>query len=132
MKKENAKHYALALQGAARGKKKNEVDALVQSFVSLWGTRGKIKFLSAVLKELVVAGEQERGIEHVEYRMARVAEKEAKALITLLSKQLKKDVEVTVIEDPSLIAGAVVTYGDTRIDGSVRARIRQMAKLLNC
>lgn len=131
MKKDQIKLFARALQAAGQGKKKSEIDALVQSFVLQWGTRGKVKFLSAVLKALEQSVEQEKGTLRVLCRVASGAEKGAKSLTTLLAKQLKKDVEITVVEDPSLIAGAVVTYGDTRIDGSVKARLNQLEKFLH-
>ncbi len=130
MKKESAKLVALALQSASRGKKKSEVDVLVESFVLERGSRGQMKFLTAVLKELTLLVEREKGIERIECRLAHVSEKEAKNLTSAISKQLKKDVEATIIEDPSLIAGAVVTCGDTRIDGSLKARLRQLEQLL--
>ncbi|MDP2630569.1 MAG: F0F1 ATP synthase subunit delta [Candidatus Uhrbacteria bacterium] len=130
MKKESAKLVARALQLASHGKKKSEVDALVESFVLERGSRGHMKFLTAVSKELTVLVEREKGIEHIECRLAHVSEKEAKGLITAISKKLKKDVEATVTEDPSLIAGAVVTFGDTRIDGSLKARLAQLEHLL--
>jgi F0F1-type ATP synthase delta subunit len=40
-----------------------------------------------------------------------------------------KKVELTVTEDQSLLAGAVITVGDYRIDNSVRRRLDDLAKV---
>jgi len=130
MKKKDAKQYAAALQAACQGKKKNEIDDIVRTFVLQWGARGHLTFLTAVLSELTAIQEREKGIERVECRLAHYSEKEAKTLTAVLSKQLKKDVDMSVVEDSSLIAGAVLTVGDTRIDGSLKARIRQLQRSL--
>lgn len=41
-----------------------------------------------------------------------------------------KKVELTVTEDPSLLAGAIVTVGDYRIDNSVRERLKKLSETI--
>jgi len=47
-----------------------------------------------------------------------------------LSKQLKKDVRVTVMVDPRIIGGMRLQYGDRIVDGSVAARLEQLRRRL--
>jgi F-type H+-transporting ATPase subunit delta len=41
-----------------------------------------------------------------------------------------KRVEMTVLEDPSLLGGIVVQVGDTLYDGSIKAQLNQIRILL--
>ena len=47
-------------------------------------------------------------------------------LATALGRATKKNIEVRVVVDPSLMGGIVATIGDTVIDGSVRHRLEQL------
>ena len=47
-----------------------------------------------------------------------------------LSKQLKKDVRLTVVVDPRIIGGMRLQYGDRVVDGSVAARLEQLRRRL--
>jgi F-type H+-transporting ATPase subunit delta len=126
MKKSDAKKYAMALMAACKAKKKWETDNTVQAFVLHWGSRGRVSFLTAVLDEMLVLDMRARGREQIECRLAHVNEKGAHALTASLAQACKKDVDVSIVEDSSLIAGAVFTIGDTRIDGSIKARLSQL------
>ena len=48
-----------------------------------------------------------------------------------LSKQLKKDVRVTVVVDSRIIGGMKLQYGDRVVDGSVAARLEQLRRRLS-
>jgi F-type H+-transporting ATPase subunit delta len=47
-----------------------------------------------------------------------------------LSKQLKKDVSVTVVVDPRVIGGLKLQYGDRVVDATVAARLEQLRRRL--
>jgi len=47
-----------------------------------------------------------------------------------LSRQLKKDVRVTVVVDPRIIGGMRLQYGDRVVDGSVAERLEQLRRRL--
>ena len=53
-----------------------------------------------------------------------------KRLAAALANATGKQVELKVIEDPSVLGGLVATVGDTVIDGSVRTRLDQLKSLL--
>ena len=47
-------------------------------------------------------------------------------LAAALSKATKKNIEVRVVVDPTVMGGLVATIGDTVIDGTVRHRLEQL------
>ena len=71
-------------------------------------------------------------------KKARVTVKTAFPLSGELSRRLQsgleeltgRDVEMTVLEEPSLIGGIVVRVGDTLYDGSIRAQLNNIRNLL--
>jgi F-type H+-transporting ATPase subunit delta len=54
----------------------------------------------------------------------------SRKLQTGLEKMTGKRVEMTVLEDPSLLGGIVVQVGDTLYDGSIKAQLNQIRILL--
>ena len=68
-----------------------------------------------------------RGRVEVELRVASPIEDDLATEITRsLRGALRGEPDVSVVVDPSLIAGAVVTVGDTVYDGCVASRLRQL------
>ena len=51
-------------------------------------------------------------------------------LTAALRAKLGTDVDVKVIQDPSVVGGLVTTVGDTVIDGSVRSRLSRLRETL--
>ena len=49
---------------------------------------------------------------------------------TKLEKLTDREVEMTVIEDPTLLGGIVVRVGDTLYDGSIKTQLNNMRNLL--
>ena len=47
-------------------------------------------------------------------------------LVAALKQSTGSDVELQVVLDPSVLGGAVTTFGDTVIDGSLRTRLNKM------
>lgn len=130
MRKRSAKQFATALRSLAHGKKKHDIDALVRSVVGHFGMTGQMKFLSRVERELSDVLLAERGVQNVNVRVASGDEKRNRALSSTVAKYVGRHAEVTIVQDPSLIAGAVITIGDKRYDGSIKNRIVQLKKHL--
>ncbi|MBI4252620.1 F0F1 ATP synthase subunit delta [Candidatus Uhrbacteria bacterium] len=130
MRKQNAKQFASALRALTRGKKKSEIDTIVRSVVGRYGVTGQMKFLARVWHQLHDILNSEKGVARVAVRVPSCDKKRNRALTGQIAKQVGRDSEISITEDPSLIAGAVVTVGDKRYDGSVKARIRQLRKHL--
>jgi len=51
-------------------------------------------------------------------------------LATALAQKLGTEVDVKVIQDPSVVGGLITTVGDTVIDGSVRTRLNRLREAL--
>ena len=130
MKKQNPTYFARALLELTRGKKKSEIDTTVRLLVGRFGMSGQFRFLKkieAALSELIIS---ESGVCTVNASFAQYNEKHVRALITGIEKKIGTKVEVFTKHDSSLIAGAVLTIGDRRIDGSLKNRIHQLKKYL--
>ena len=51
-------------------------------------------------------------------------------LAAALASKLGTEVDVKVIQDPSVVGGLITTVGDTVIDGSVRTRLNRLREAL--
>lgn len=49
------------------------------------------------------------------------------SVASMLRQKFNRSVDVTERKDPSLIGGAIITFGDEQIDMSVRGALRQAA-----
>ncbi len=56
-----------------------------------------------------------------------VSDAQQATIVSALSGRLGRQVTLRVIEDPSLIGGAILRAGDTVIDASLRGRIQKLA-----
>ena len=130
MRKHTPSALARALHALSRGKKKASIDAMITSVVSRYGLSGKLAFLRKVEAALAQSIQEERGTVKGVARIVRGDEKIARTLTADLSKRIGHDIDLSVIEDPSLIAGTVVTIGDHRYDGSVKRRIARLKEYM--
>lgn len=131
MRTRSSKLYASALRSLSLGKKKHYIDALVRSVVGHFGMTGQMKFLTRVEDELSDILFAERGVQNVAVRVPIRDEKHNRALASTVAKHIGHHAEVTITQDNSLIAGAVITIGDKRYDGSIKNRITQLKKHLH-
>lgn len=130
MRKQSAKLCASALRSLSHGKKKHDIDVLVRSVVGHFGMTGQMRFLTRVERELSNVLFAERGVQNVSVCVASADEKRNRALISAATKHVGHHAEVSIAQDPSLIAGAVITIGDKRYDGSIKNRVTQLKKHL--
>lgn len=104
---------------------------LTTSLISFVVAAGRGRDLPKIVDQLVERAAAER--EHVvaEVRAAvELTPEQRQRLEQALSTNLKKDVEVKVIVDPSVLGGVVARVGDTVIDGSIRHRLDQLKEQL--
>lgn len=59
-----------------------------------------------------------------------LSEDQRSRLATALATKLGTEVDVKVIQDPSVVGGLITTVGDTVIDGSVRTRLNRLRETL--
>ena len=59
-----------------------------------------------------------------------LSDEQRSRLATALASRLGTEVDVRVIQDPSVVGGLITTVGDTVIDGSVRTRLARLRETL--
>ena len=101
------------------------------SLVSFIVGAGRGRSLVAIVDRLVekAAAERQREVAEVRTAIPLNADQHAR-LEGALSKALKKQVDVKVVVDASVIGGVVARVGDTVIDGSVRHRLEKLREVL--
>lgn len=104
---------------------------LTASLISFVVGAGRARDLVEILDRFVELAVAERQHVVAEVRSSvpldpQLQERLAKAL----SSALKKQIEVKVVVDPSIMGGVVATVGDTVIDGSVRHRLEKLREIL--
>jgi F-type H+-transporting ATPase subunit delta len=87
--------------------------------------------LPAIVAKFVELAAETREHEVAEVRSAvPLDDAQVQRLATALGRATKKNIEVRVVVDPSLMGGIVATIGDTVIDGTVRHRLDQLKETL--
>jgi F-type H+-transporting ATPase subunit delta len=87
--------------------------------------------LPAIVNRFVELAAAERAHEIAEVRSAiPLDDAQIERLAAALSKATKKQVEVKVVVDPTVLGGLVARVGDTVIDGTIRHRLEQLKELI--
>jgi F-type H+-transporting ATPase subunit delta len=130
---------ALANPGQPAERRAAIVDELLENR-SLQTTRAIAAFivgagrghdLPAIVARFVELAAQSRQHEVAEVRSAvPLDDAQVERLATALGRATKKNIEVRVVVDPTLMGGIVATIGDTVIDGTVRHRLEQLKETL--
>ncbi len=88
---------------------------------------GRAGDLEAVVDRFVELAAAERSHEVAEVRSAvPLSDTDVERLRVALAKATKKNIEVKVVVDPSVLGGIVTQVGDLVIDGTVRHRLEQL------
>lgn len=125
--KETPRRYAQNLLEFASKHTHQEVEALVEEVSTYFATRGKIRFLENLKREVERLGK----LKNREYD---VHVSSAQGLDDAMRKELKDTfvalldgtVTLHVQENPALIGGSVLTIGDTMIDASLLSRLNTL------
>lgn len=97
--------------------------ALVSAIVGA----GRVSELSEIVNTFLEKAASERDHEVAEVRSAiPLDDSQQRRLAAALSEATRKQVEVKVVVDASVLGGLVARIGDTVIDGSVRHRLEQL------
>ncbi len=92
---------------------------------------GKGHDLPAIVARFVELAAESREHEVAEVRSSvALDDAQVQRLVTALSQATKKNIEVRVVVDPTVMGGIVATIGDTVIDGTVRHRLDQLKETL--
>jgi F-type H+-transporting ATPase subunit alpha len=95
-------------------------------YVAIVGA-GRASELAEIVGSFLEKAASERGHEVAEVRSAiPLDDAQQQRLATALSEATRKQVEVKVVVDATVLGGLVTRIGDTVIDGSVRHRLEQL------
>jgi F-type H+-transporting ATPase subunit delta len=115
------------LESLLAGKVRPETLQLVQYVIR----GGRARDIVGTLDYLVELAAFERGRRVAEVRAAvELDESERERLKQALSRRTRRNVELRVILDPTVLGGLGVTVGDTVIDGTLRHRLDQLRDVL--
>ena len=105
--------------------------ALTVSLISFLVGAGRARELPEIVNRLVERAAAERQREVAEVRTAIMLDDEQRRRLTeALEKATGKQIELKVIQDPSVLGGVIARIGDTVIDGTVRRRLDQLRESL--
>ena len=109
----------------------SEVESIVQTIMSHLKASSRLHLLPMVVREL-----EKKTARYIEANTAIVRSAKPldaaslEDLKTYLSKRFKREVEVTNVVDPHLVAGFVIRVGDTIIDRSVSGKLDALQEQL--
>jgi len=104
---------------------------LTVNLISFLVGAGRARELPEIVKQLVERAAAERQREVAEVRTAvMLDEGQQRRLTEALEKATGKQIELKVVQDPSVIGGVIARVGDTVIDGTVRRRLDQLREAL--
>ncbi|MBV8160654.1 MAG: ATP synthase F1 subunit delta [Acidimicrobiia bacterium] len=108
-----------------------KASSLTVNLVSFLVGTGRARELPEIVDRLVQRAAAERQREVAEVRSAVMLDQEQRRRLgEALERATGKQVELKVIQDPSVIGGVVARVGDTVIDGTVRRRLDQLRESL--
>ena len=100
---------------------------LVLNLLSILATRNLAHLVPSILDEYDRLLDAHRGIERAEVISAlQLNDAERTKIAEILEGIVGKEIRLSSIVEPSILGGLIARVGDRVIDGSVRARVRQM------
>ncbi len=120
-----AKHYAQALYELSAEVDSPEKSKYMKKFLSTMYSRGHIKWLPTVVRELGLIEERASGITHVRVTTAR--ESDSNEVKKIVQEAISEDnIELTTAVDPVLLGGMRIETRDKRWDLSVRGQLQAL------
>lgn len=118
------RRLAAAYLDAARAVQPAERPKVARALITYVKRRRLSRMLPRLLSEASRLHDERRGKLPIRITTARPLDS------ATIRQAVGSEVEVTTAVDPDLIGGAVIERGDTRYDGSVRGRLRQLRQHL--
>jgi F-type H+-transporting ATPase subunit delta len=112
-------------------KDKAELDSVKQALLVMAQSR-RLPLIPEICRQYDdYCAEYTKSCSAVVYTSIRLSEEQLKKLEAGLHKKLQKTVQLTQVEDPSLLGGARIQIGDMVIDGSLRGRVQRLYQALS-
>lgn len=101
------------------------------NLLALLATRGRVRLLSRIEQEYQRLVNSERGIEEAEMvTAAQLEPSEVEDLRGRLEQARGRRLHLAYRQDPTLLGGLVMRFGDQLVDGSLRTRLEQMRRVM--
>ena len=131
MQKISPKKYAISLFESLQGIEKEKIPEMIKSFVNLLVRNKDLKKADKVIKAFQDYLNKQENIVEVSVISAKPLNDQTKQeVINQLKSSLNKKIELKEEQDPDLVGGVVLKYGDVVVDGSVKRRIELLADSL--
>jgi len=104
---------------------------LLKRFLDLLVQKNRLPQLPEITKVFEILVDEAQGVEHIQVRVARPLSKDQQSqLKRKLETVTRRDVDLIVDEEPSLIGGMVVYAGSRVYDGSVKGQLQRLRREL--
>jgi len=109
-----------------------QLDAEMKNFIQLLAEYDRLSVLPDIAAQFKsYRAEQEKKLNVLVSSAIPLSESYQQKLIDVLTKRLHRQVMLECEVDPKLLGGAIITAGDTVIDGSVRGKLDRMVKFIS-
>lgn len=122
------KHYATNLFNLVDGKKAEEVNVVLKSFVEVLAENNQIAKAKSIIEEFSKVWNREKGIIEAEIVSANELDEEMiEELKGYIAKESgRKKVEVITKIDKDILGGVVIKYEDQILDGSLKTKLVEL------
>jgi F0F1-type ATP synthase delta subunit len=119
--------YAHALFSLTQGISRNQAEGVIARFVTYLKSEGKLHLAGSVVKRFTQLLDEQQTREQVQVAVAHELSPRARAELLQVLQGFFKTENVGLHVDPSLVGGAVITHGYTRIDASVAGMLSRIS-----
>lgn len=110
---------------------KGKFHKLTKQFLAVLSQNRRLAALPEILDALQVQMSERKGEMTAHVTTATVlTDKQSKALVTTLKKQLGNDVTLDVKVDEDILGGMIVRVGSTMVDDSVKTKLERMTRFM--
>ena len=109
-----------------------QLDQFGQNFIRVMAENKRLSALPSVLDSFLTLRAEHEAVKDVFVTSAtKLTEAQAEKITTAIQKKLGKAVRLTTSVDSSLLAGVIIRYDDTVIDGSSRGQLSRLSQELS-
>lgn len=131
MRTARARTYGQALYGLAKELPEKKAAEAVEGFVAWLAGRRQTSLAEGILAGVEEAARRDEGTVRVTVAAAEEPDAARKReLEAAVREAAGAPVEVLWTADPGLVAGAVIRYGDVRLDASIKGKLARIKKQL--
>lgn len=125
------KKYAAGLYEALQDVKQEQIPDVLKAFVKILARKKDLSKASKIISAFIAySNQKENKVEVSVTSVKPLSDQERSRIISQLKDVLEKDIVLSEETDESLIAGAVVRYGDVVVNGSISNRLELLSDTL--